>query len=227
MTMTRPIRLCLAILALFAIPSARAASDDPPPPLSEAQIALFETPHLDGIDHPEALEYSYRREGPDGFADRVVVRVQDIHPDRGKYVSFDYLTGEHHVLFPAVDDFRGNPLLMLFLEHDVRLMKEQIGIAAGYLRDRIRHAFVDQAVVADTTVPFDGHDVAARRITLRPFARDDRFAHLPTAQAKTYTFVLSEAVPGMIVELRAETPADAETGAPAYGEQLHFTREIP
>ena len=66
-----------------------------------------------------------------------------------------FLTGEHHVFFPAVDNFHGNPLLMLFLEHDVREMRDAIGVTATYCRNRIREAFSDRARVADTEATVD------------------------------------------------------------------------
>jgi len=222
---SRTLAVCAAIFA--AASAGAAAGTATAPPLSPAQVALFETPHLSNIDRPEALEYAYAREGDGGFTDRVLVRIQDLHPDGTKYVSFDYLSGEHHVMFPAVDSFAGNPLLMLFLEHDVRLMKEATGVPAAYYRDRIRAAFVDEAEVTQTLIARDGQVMNARRVALRPFAADPRFAHAPAIQAKTYTFVLADGVPGMLAELVAETPANAADGTPATGERLTFTREVP
>ncbi|WP_189041891.1 hypothetical protein [Aliidongia dinghuensis] len=208
---------------LFAAPGW--AAD--PPPLSPAQTALFETPHLKNILHPETLDYRFEETGPAGFTDQVAVTIEQIHPDGTKYVSFNFLTGPHHAFYPAVDQFSGNPLLMIFLEHDVQEMKNQIGVAAAYFRNRIRQAFVDHAQIADTTIEFQGKTVPARRITLRPFADDPRFEHLPSVQGKTYDFVLADPVPGQLAELGAEMPADPATGAPAWAERVTFAGEKP
>jgi hypothetical protein len=214
--------------ALSLFPSvARAGASDTPPPLSPAQTALFETPHLSNIAHPETLDYRFEQTGPAAFADQVSVHIDQIHPDGTKYVSFEFLTGAHHAFFPAVDDFSGNPLLMVFLEHDVGEMKDQVGIAAAYFRNRIRAAFIDQAQISETTILLDGRTVPARRIMLRPFADDHRFDRLPTVQGKTYDFVLSDQVPGQLAELAAEVPADPAAGAPAWAERLTFVREKP
>jgi hypothetical protein len=210
-----------------------AAAPAPPPeqpgeePLSPAQVLLFETPHLKSIEHPVTLEYSFHRVGPGAFDDRVLERIGQIHPDGTKFVNIDFLSGDHHQFFPAVDDFRGNPLLMLFLEHDVQQMKAQIGVAAAYFRDRVRKAFIDRASIEDVSVSIDGKTVPARRITMRPFATDPRFADLPAVQNKTYVFVLTDAVPGMLQELRVDVPADPSVGAPALSEQLVFKGERP
>jgi hypothetical protein len=200
---------------------------DDPPPLSPAQVALFDTPHLKNIAHPETLAYRLERTGPDPLVDTVLVHIQTIHPNGTKYVSFDFLTGPHRQFFPAVDDFSGNPLLMLFLEHDVLEMREQTGIAAAYFRNPIRAAFIDRADMAATTIPFAGKTVAARLITLKPFRDDPRLANLPSFRDKTYRFVLSEDVPGQIETLAAEMPADAGSDTPAWSETIMFVGEKP
>jgi hypothetical protein len=209
---------------MAAFPLAARADE---PPLSPAQTALFETPHLSNIVHPVTLDYHYELTGPAGFADQVAVHIDQVHADGTKYVSFEFLTGARHAFFPAVDDFSGNPLLMVFLEHDVDGMRDQVGVAAAYFRTRIRTAFVDQAQMSDTSIQLDGKTVPAHRITLKPFAGDHRFDRLPTIQGKTYDFVLADQVPGQLAELGTETPADPAAGAPAWAERLTFTGEQP
>src|SRR5579864_2368580 len=115
---------------LAAAPAVAAGPDDKADTrlLSPAQIALLETPHLENIDHPETLQYRYRRDGAGAFTDSIAERIEKIHTDGTKYVGFSYLTGEHNVFFPAVDNFRGNPLLMVFLEQDVRELRDETGI---------------------------------------------------------------------------------------------------
>jgi hypothetical protein len=227
MTQCRTWRSPVAVLAmslLLPLAVARAGDD---PPLSPAQIALFETPHLKDIAHPETLTYRLERAGPDPLVDSVSVHIQKIHPDGTKYVSFDFMTGQHRLFFPAVDDFSGNPLLMLFLEHDVQEMKEQTGIAAAYFRDHIRAAFADRANMSSESIAFAGKTVAARLVTLRPFLDDPRLANLPSFRDKTYRFVLSEDVPGQIDVLAAEMPPDPSSGAPGWSETITFVGEKP
>lgn len=218
------VRPLFVLALLIGLPS---AGDPDARPLSPAQIALFETPHLKNIERPETLKYAYRRDGAGAFADRIVERIEKIHPDGTKYVGFDFLTGEHHVFFPAVDNFHGNPLLMVFLEHDVREMRDAVGITATHCRNRIREAFIDRARITDVEVTVDGKSVPARRITLQPFADDPPFAHVPEIRDKTYTFVLADQIPGMLAELSTEQPANQQTGAPAVSERITFAGEKP
>ena len=214
-------------IGIGAASGAAPDSDLADKPLSPAQVALFETPHLKTIDHPEALHYSFERTGIAPLTDTVTVKIEMVHPDGTKLVSFNFLTGANHQFYPSVDDFSGNPLLMLFLEHDVQEMKQQVGVAAAYLRDHIRAAFVDQATVSDTTIEADGKKLPAKLITLRPFAKDTRFEHLPTVQGKTYSFVLADELPGEIQLLKTETPGDDATHLPAWSEAITFTGAAP
>ncbi len=193
-----------------------------PRPISPAQIALFETPHLQNISQAETLDYGLVREGPGGFADTVAMHIRAIRPDGAKDVSFDFLTGPRRVPYPGIVDFHGNPLLMLILERDVQEMKATLGLSATYFRNRIRQALVDQATLAPTEFTLAGKPVPAQVVTVQPFADDPRLERLPTVRQKTYAFVFADAVPGMLAETRISMPGDAAAGIPAASERITF-----
>ncbi len=167
-----------------ALSHAQGAEPQDTRPLSSAQTALFETPHLRNVSQAETLEYSFVRSGASGFTDRVEIHIGAPHADGTKSVSFDFLTGARHLPYPTVDNFAGNPLLMMFLERDVRDMKEQLGLSATYFRNRIREAFVDRAVVADASFMLDGRALPAREITVRPFADYQGWSICPRCRAR-------------------------------------------
>lgn len=216
----------MALSCLCGTARAQAPSDDLRP-LSPAQVALFETPHLRNVDHPETLDYGFTREGPAGFTDKVALHVRQVNPDGTKSVAFDYLTGERRVSFPELDNFHGNPLLMLTLERDVGEMKEAVGLSTSYFRNKIREAFVTRAAITEATFDLSGAVVPARVITVQPFAGEQRLERIPSLQAKRYTFVLADAVPGMFAEIRIDTPADAKMDAPAISQRTVFTGVEP
>jgi hypothetical protein len=224
-----PLCLDLAILvpALAQTAPALSGPEEDRRPLSPAQIALFETPHLRNVARPETLHYTYRRVGPAGFTDTVAVHVQEVNSDGTKNLTFDYLSGPRRVLFPGVDHFRGNPLLMLVLDRDVAAMKDAVGLSANYFRNRIRESFVEAATIREGNTQFDGGAIPARVVTVQPFAHETRLERIASLQAKTYTFVLAEAVPGMIAEIRIDTPEDLALHAPAIYEQITFTGVDP
>lgn len=215
-------RLAAAMLVAGVLQAAPPRADAGDSPLSEAQKTLFETPHLVNVKRPETLEYRFRQLGPGGFADRVTLTVAEIHEDGSRDLQVDFLTGERRVVSPGITHFRGNPLVMLFLEHDVRQMREQTGMAAAYFRDRIRQSFADAATVTDGTMTVDGKPAATRTIVVRPYVNDPHFGGVKVIAGKTYSFVVSAAVPGGIAAMRADAPADPAVGAPALGSTIDF-----
>ncbi len=220
------IAVCLASPLLAQTPRAEApahvAPADDPRPLSAAQIALFETPHLQNVRQPLTLDYDFVREGPEGFADKVAVHIRRVNADGSKDVSFDFLTGSRKVNYPELDAFRGNPLLMLVMERDVLGMKQSLGLSAAYFRNNIRESFVDRATVTGTEIPFEGRSVPARVISVQPFEHDDRFDRLPMVKQKRYVFTLADAVPGGIAAITIDMPGDPAMQLPPFSEKLSY-----
>jgi hypothetical protein len=178
---------------------------------SAAQVALFDTPHLANIDKPTTLHYVFRHQGTleQAFDDVVDMTITAITPEGRKNVTFNFLSDKHHQDFPPMEGFRGNPIIMMFLEHDVTALSQQTGGSSLYFRNRIRDAFVDRATTEPTTVNFNGRDVAATRITLQPFLQDPLRDRFEKFAEKTYEFLLAPEVPGGVYSLRAMTPGAA------------------
>ena len=209
----------LAALAGLALACPAIAADDGPP-IGPAETALFRTPHLHNIAQPETLRYRFEQTGGVPFTDKVDEQIIEIHADKTKLVNFDFLTGDHHEFYPSVDNFSGNPMLMVFLEHDVKEMKQQIGMSAAYFRDKVRAGFIDHATIEDTTYQLNGKAEPAQKITVTPFGDDERLSKLTQIRQKRYEFVLCDKAPGGLVELGASMPADPDTGAPAWSAKL-------
>lgn len=220
--MFRLSRLLIPCAIVFSIANVTAACAAEDLPLSPAQTALFDTPHMANVTGPETLTYDYARTGPESFTDRILVEIKNINPDGTKDMTFDYLTGEHHVAFPAVGNFRGNPLLILVLDRDVAMMSTALGMSEAYFRNRIRQSFLDASVVTETTVSVGGAPVPARTVVVTPFAKEQRLERIPSLQAKTYAFTLAQTVPGMIASIRIDTPSDAALHAPEFSERITF-----
>ncbi len=191
--------ICLAIFAL----EARAQE------YSDAQRAIFNTPHLQNITKPVTLRYSYQHQGTmeQAFDDFVDVIVTKVAPDGGRDVSFNFLSDKHHQDFPPVEGFHANPVIMMFLEHDVTGLSSQTGGSALYFRNRIRDAFVDRAAVEETTISFGGKEIAATRVAMQPFLQDPLRSRFEKFAEKTYEFVLAPEVPGGVYSIRVITPA--------------------
>ena len=128
--MTR--KFCLAALlgAFWAVaaPLATWAAED----YSAAQTALFGTPHLQNVTRPLSLRYEFRQSGTqgEGFTDLVEATVTEVRPDGKKNVEFQFLTGERERRFGPINGFRGNPVIMLFLQRDVEELSKRAGVSA-------------------------------------------------------------------------------------------------
>jgi len=190
---------------------------------SAAEILLFETDHMAGMAAPALLEYAFTWSGSAAFADRVLLRVGAPPEHR---VDPDYFSGAHHVDFPPVEQAHGNPLLLYFLESDLREMSRQTGGHGDYLRRQIRRALALPDLKPEPVeVSAGGRRVAAQRIVITPFAGDANLAkHFPQLQSKSYEFVLSPEVPGQIVSLATRVTVD---GGAVQQALLSWSRTSP
>ena len=210
-------------LFLALLPPSICAADEPP--LSAPQIALFKSDHFAAIEHPATLDYIFRHDGSEPYRDTVALVLREVHPDGSRDVSVEFLSGDRRMEFSPVTRFHGNPLIMYFLEWDVRRMHEATGGSALYFRNRIREAFVDQAELADASITLDGRPEPAMAITLQPYRRDPGIERYPAFRDKSYRFVLADAVPGKVYEIEASLPADG-TDAPAVVDRVTYNKEI-
>lgn len=190
---------------------------------TSAQIALFDTPHLESIAEPVALTYDFSHDAAEGeaFEDRVRMIVTEVGADGRKNLSFEYLSGSRQRPFAAIEGFRGNPLIMLFLQHDVEEMRQATGGPNGYFRNRIRNAFRDGAKVEALTVEHADKTLAARRITIRPFAADPNRDRFPEFAEKWYEFILVPEIPGGLYRIRSVVPSGSG-GVPLIENSLTY-----
>jgi hypothetical protein len=178
------------------------------PGTSEAEKLLFLQTHLSNIEPPRTLRYRYVLEG--GTESRIVDQATLVltrGPDgRCCAARADYLSGERALRLPEIPDARSNPVLLYFLEHQVRQLQARTRGAAAHFRRRARLALADAATVTTGTVRWNNADVPARTVRIAPYLDDpyrDRFA----AESRTeYAFVVSDAVPGVIYQMRATVP---------------------
>ena len=218
--------LAAGLALVYASPVLAQAAPEDTRPLSPAQVVLFETPHLRNVTQTGTIAYDFVRDGAAGFSDTVAVHVHRVNPGGTKDLAFEYLSGPRRVPFPQLDNFRGNPVLMHTLERDTVAMKEALGVSSNYFRNKIRDSFVS-ATVSDATYMLNGKPVPARVVVVRPFEGDARLQRMASVQAKTYTFVLADEVPGMVAEIRIEMPADGPMAAPAFAERMTFKGVTP
>jgi hypothetical protein len=203
--------------------AASAAADQPSP----AEELLFLHPHLATVRAPRSLSYDYVAEGGPAarMADHATL-VLSARKDGGCCgTHVDFLSGANAIVLPDLDDPQGNPVLMYFLENEVRLLERSTHGQSAHFRRRIRQALAAEATVRDASVHWGGKDVPARVVHVAPFVDDPYRARFEREAKTEYDFVLSDAVPGGVVRMTASLAAAGD--APALTRTLALADPQP
>lgn len=200
-------------VAMLTIAGPTQAAD--PSQFSVAEKRLFIDDHLRGVRAPATLDYVYTKRGsledPVDDTARVVVRPS---PAGGSpSVKVEYLSDSRKLELSNIDAANANPVILFFLEHELREMHRLTGGSANYYRKRIRMALAEGAQVKEVTVNIGPRRVAATEIHIAPYRDDPARSRYEKFAEKIYVFTLSDDVPGKVVELRSElTSAAAAAG---------------
>lgn len=210
--------MCLLCVGLAFGPAAAVSASD----VSAAERALFMAPHLSRLEPPLALRYVFRRSGSlePAFADEVVVNLTASADGACCAVRPRFLTGVHAIEQPTLDNADGNPVILYFLERDVREMQRMTRGSAHYFRKRIRLAIQREAVLRESTLPYRGRPVAVQEIRVTPY-RDDPYRSRYDALAdKHYVFLMSPAVPGGLYGIRTRVDGPSADAPPRLLEEM-------
>jgi hypothetical protein len=190
--------VAIAGLALTLL-CAAAKSDES---LSEAEQLLFLDSHLRNVTVPATLRYRYAKSGslePPIAEDQVRLTLAASGTSTQAHV--DYLTGPRTVALPDIQAPTSNPVILFFLERDVREMQRLSSGKSAYFRKRVRLALAEAAQVQPVTVQFEGRAVEAVEISVRPYEADPLQPRFANYADKTYAFTLSAEVPGMVYQM--------------------------
>jgi hypothetical protein len=97
----------------------------------------------------------------------------------------------------------GNPIALVFIDSVVSRLSEASGSNPFYLRNRINEAMHARRAERPVSATHGGTAVPAQEVTLRPFEADRHAAELGVFAALELTLLLSDAVPGGFLALRA------------------------
>jgi hypothetical protein len=199
--------LACSLLLLSAQPGT--AADE----ISPAEKALFVTNHLATLKPPATLRYGFRKSGSleAGFEDKVSILLRAQADGSCCTAAAEFLSGPRRLNLPEVESAQGNPVILYFLERDIREMQRLTKGQPAYFRKRIRMAVYQGATMQAASVDYLGRSVAATRITVAPYVDDPLRVRFETLAAKRYVFTLSEQVPGGVVGIRSQVDA---AGAP-------------
>lgn len=200
-TWCRFVKALAGWLAAAALALPAWAADD----FSPSEQALFMAPHLANLKPPAKLAYSYTRSGSleAAFQDAVSVNLAKRSDGSCCKASAEFLTAERRLVLPEIEAAEANPVILFFLERDIREMSRLSKGQAAYFRKRIRMAIFKGAELSNVSVSYKGQAVAAQRISIKPYLDDplrSRFEHLAD---KEYIFTLSRQVPGSVFAIRS------------------------
>jgi hypothetical protein len=196
--------------------------------LSDAETLLWMTDHLGNIEEPVWIRYDFARTGSygDGFTDRVELEVVEFHDNGAKTASMEFFTGprKQPVHAQQLSQITGNPVLAIFMQGDVMEMNRITDGSWRYFQRQIKHALAGAAQFESVTLDFNGEQVSGKKVTIAPFVDDERRAHFDRYADKTYEFIFSEEVPGMLYQIRTVIPDNINIGAePLVKEVLQFS----
>lgn len=220
--------LLTPLTALGATPTTNqdAAQTRPAPAqddnFSEANQLLFLQDHLTGTPYSARYIYQNAKSGSaDDFDSRITMTARNRADSDAKHVTFSQMDEHPGRQIDAIENARGNPLIMVFLQSDVLDLAAATGGHWRYFQKQMKLALENRARVEPVTLSFQGRSVEGRRITVKPYAGDpQRRQELGRYVDKIYQFTLSDRVPGTVVELRTRVPPDAKTDRPEEVERL-------
>lgn len=193
---------------------------------------IFSEPYLKKLEHPSTISYSYTHgtktpsEYGAGFKEAVTVHVRQPTLEGGfNSVSIALRSDQRDYDLGPFENTSGNPVIMMFLERDLNQMRSRVGGAPVYFRNTIRRAFREGAEIADTTVEINGEQVAAKRITIRPFKGDRQAMRFGKFQGKVFETTVTDAVPGGIFTMKSFIPDTENEGEALVTNSLQYEPE--
>lgn len=203
----------LAALLLAGAAASAGAADE----ISRAERLVFTDAHLANIRGSATLRYDFRRSGSldTPLDDRYTLQVAPRDGGGCCRASGAFAKPDLGTPLPPIDAAAANPVVLSFLEQDIRAMQRRTKGAANYFRKRIRMALAEQAQVRDVQVRWNDRDLPAHEVQIRPYADDPLRARFERLADKRYVFTLAEGVPGGVYALRSWVPAAADPDNPA------------
>jgi hypothetical protein len=216
-------RFAAASLCILLATALAAHAEDGKPDFSRAERLLFMTPQLKTLQPPAELRYTFSKTGSlePAFNDQVTVTLSAKANGGGCCdAKGTFLSGARQQPMPDIPGAEGNPVLLYFLEHDVREMKRLTGGSEYHFRKLLRMAIYQGAEVRDVSLRYKGRAVDGKEIVFTPFLDDPNRPKYEKFVKKNYRFLLSTAVPGGVYGIRSQIPQDDMTAEPLMVEEL-------
>lgn len=212
-------RIALPLLLLLCGPL---AAQDAHHDFSAAERLLFVNDQLGNVKAPATLRYSFSKRGTlePGYEDKVALSLKTGADGRCCATHTDFFSAGRQLQLPDLPAAEGNPVILHFLEREVREMQRLTKGSQTHFRKRIRMAVYNAATVRPVSLRFRGRDVAGQEVRITPFVDDPNRPRYEALALKEYRFTLSDAVPGGLVAIRTLVAAADGSPTPLLAEEL-------
>jgi len=212
----------LWIAVLLLVLCGPLAAQEAPKDFSAAERLLFMNDQLGNVKAPATLRYNFSKRGTlePGYEDKVTLSLKTGADGRCCATHTEFFSAGRQVQLPDLPAAEGNPVILHFLEREVREMQRLTKGSQSHFRKRIRMAVYNAATVQPVTLRFRGRDIAGQEVRITPFVDDPNRPRYETLALKEYRFTLSPAVPGGLVAIRTLVAAADGAAAPLLAEEL-------
>jgi hypothetical protein len=185
---------------------ASATAGDPP----KATEIIFDHKHLANVEAGGEIDYRFNRttNKPDvlgqPFADDITLKVVAAKPTGARDVDLQIYTGERARDLQKLPDISINPVFLVYFNQAVNTFSMIAGGQRPYLTRVFSDGFRDKAKVEPVKVDYKGKKIDAYRVSMTPYVGDQNEAKMEGWEGAEYVLVLSNEVPGEIVDLIAK-----------------------
>lgn len=156
----------------------------------------------------------------EAFDDKVSIKLKAKPDGKCCAAAAEFLGGPRRLSLPEIEEAEGNPVVLYFLERDIREMGRLTKGKPNYFRKRIRMAVFQSAQIKEVSLPYRGKTIAAREISIAPYLDDPLRARFEKLANKQYVFTLSDAVPGGVYAVRTRIDGESAAAAPLLAEEM-------
>ncbi|OWU74751.1 hypothetical protein [Marinibacterium profundimaris] len=206
-----------ALALLLAWPLAAPAETS----TSNQTALLFGTPHMSRVEEGSTLDYdvhTIRTDATSGDTTEtdghIALRTSAGTEPQSRNVEAELTRDGRSRTLDPFRSVSGNPVLIIFLEQVLQDVSEATGGSSNYLRNRIREGLASG--LTEEEVP------GGTRLVMQPLAQDPNTAELGPYANLEFSFVIDDALPGMLGQLSAKAgPAEA----PVFLEEVTYDAE--
>ena len=190
------------------------AADDPKPADAaasgqpKATDLIFEHKHLAKVEPGKQIVYKFNRQVSDpkilgvAYSDDITLKVVADKEDGKKDIELQIYTGDRARELQKLEKFTINPVFAVFFSQAVSTFNQLAGGQVNYLQRSFSDGWL-KAKVEPIQVDYNGKKISAYRITMTPFQGDKYESKMQGWEGAKYQVVVSDEVPGEIVDLVA------------------------